>query len=1003
MSARHGCGLCRKTARSTSPRIFRSARLAYNRLAYPAGKIPPGWRKKAKEHVKNRVADGKDFKNGGKQQTAVSPNGISPMSVQPIDAVNWTSMGPAPIDNNAASGGYKYGLVTGRINALAVDPNNSQVAYAGATAGGLWKTTNCCSSATTWTPLWSGPDDVIQTVGAIKIDPTNSNIVYAGTGDFDAADQQGEGVMKTTDGGANWTQLGADVFAPFAKGSNAPPEQNIGAIEIDPRNPNTVMVGTRHGFFMSYDGGATWTQYNVHNQAGQSQRVSSILLDPATNTMYVAIGYPYTSKLYGNIGGGNGVYKATIPTGGAPSFTLLNNGWPSGTGGGASNSVGRIRLAASRGNTANSLTIYAQVSDYANTNALGTWVTRDGGATWTQLAGSADANYKDCKNAATNEGQDWYDLFIGVDPANDKTLYLGRTSMYKATVDAAYGSMAITNLTNVYTTSCASYGKVHPDNHTFAFVGNSGAAFLVGNDGGVYYNNAGGATANWVTLNNNLNITQFYAGQLGQNFATSTTQYAFGGAQDNGSESWDASNATQQWQARGNGGDGFFAAFDPIGGSLTAGNWYTEYTYGDLSCSTTGAGGTFNRCRGGWYSCSVFSCTNERTDWSTPFTLDQTHCTTANCKNLILGTYRLWATGTGGTTSSAWTAVSPDLTKGNVTTDIAANTIIDVHYAPSNPKAAAVGTDDGNVAWSNNIYTGTGCTQAAANTASFACTPNASATWVNLQGSNNVLPNRAIQSVAFDPTTDQTLYAAVGGFNTNTPNQPGHLFQATCAANCGAAGSWTWTDKTANLPDVPADSALVNPNNAKQVFVGTHFGFFYTNDITASPVVWQRYQNNLPNTVLQYLTTDRCATTLGLFSYGSSLYTIQLPGAGGFGTPGTSTGCSTTAPAPGATIKVASVTVTGTRGGGNRTTATAQVKIVDANGAAVAGATVSGNWSGVYSGSGTATTDGSGVATFTTPNTKTGANASYTFTTTNVSASGATWDGVNQSGSTTVP
>ncbi|HZB94709.1 MAG TPA: Ig-like domain-containing protein, partial [Herpetosiphonaceae bacterium] len=139
-----------------------------------------------------------------------------------------------------------------------------------------------------------------------------------------------------------------------------------------------------------------------------------------------------------------------------------------------------------------------------------------------------------------------------------------------------------------------------------------------------------------------------------------------------------------------------------------------------------------------------------------------------------------------------------------------------------------------------------------------------------------------------------------------------------------------------------------------------HFGFYYTNDITASQVVWQHYQNNLPNTVLQYLTTDRCATTLGLFSYGSSLYTIQLPGAGGFGTTGTSVGCP--APAPGPTIKVQSVTVTGKRTAGSKTTATAQVTIVDANGAPVSGATVSGNWSGAYTGSGMATTNSSGVA-----------------------------------------
>ena len=212
----------------------------------------------------------------------------------------------------------------------------------------------------------------------------------------------------------------------------------------------------------------------------------------------------------------------------------------------------------------------------------------------------------------------------------------------------------------------------------------------------------------------------------------------------------------------------------------------------------------------------------------------------------------------------------------------ASNTIIDVRFAPSSPTTAAVGTDDGNVQWSNDIYTGATCTQASAGTAGFACTPNTTATWVDLTDGNAVLPNRAIQGVAFDPTNDQVVYAAVGGFDDNTPSTTGHLFQASCSSGCSSAASWSWVNKTGNLPDVPADSVIVNPNNRKEVFLGTHFGFFYTNDIDAASVTWQRFQNNLPNTVLKYLTIDRGATTLGAFTYGRGLYSIRLPGPNGF-------------------------------------------------------------------------------------------------------------------------
>ena len=83
---------------------------------------------------------------------------------------------------------------------------------------------------------------------------------------------------------------------------------------------------------------------------------------------------------------------------------------------------------------------------------------------------------------------------------------------------------------------------------------------------------------------------------------------------------------------------------------------------------------------------------------------------------------------------------------------------------------------------------------------------------------------------AASPTRDlATGYAAVGGFNANTPTQPGHVFQVTCTSNCA---NFTWADKSGNLPDIPVDSVIVNPNNAAQVFAGTDWGVYYTDDIT---------------------------------------------------------------------------------------------------------------------------------------------------------------------------
>ena len=53
-------------------------------------------------------------------------------------------------------------------------------------------------------------------------------------------------------------------------------------------------------------------------------------------------------------------------------------------------------------------------------------------------------------------------------------------------MNATYTSITATDLTNVYTTSCPSYGKVPPDQQAFTFVGTSRPTFLLGNDVLIY-------------------------------------------------------------------------------------------------------------------------------------------------------------------------------------------------------------------------------------------------------------------------------------------------------------------------------------------------------------------------------------------------------------------------------------------------------------------------------------------------------------------------------------
>lgn len=918
---------------SESDEIEGRADWMWNRLTYPAGTLPQGdWRGKALAHVKANVPDGapagskKSPAAGGVRDASLdgakgAPSAVAggesvqtdQSAVVPVNTAAWTAIGPQPLDSlGTSNNAYQYGVVSGRINALAFA--NATTAYAGATVGGLWKTTNCCSASTTWVPLWDDANFAAQSVGAIAIDPTNANVIYVGTGDSQppAGDMYGNGVFKSTDGGATWTQLGANLFSPYGS-AGAPavsccalaPDQNIKAIAVNPNNPNTVFVGASYGLFVSYNGGTTWTQLDIVNRNAapyndDAQRIDSILIDGPSNTMYVSIGYPYASgRRPGLTGGANGIYKATVPASGSPTWTAVNGGLPTGTGNGTPNDVGRVELTWN----ANHTRLYAMISNYGTSNAskagmaLGLYTKLTSAANWTLLSGTAETlkgtrlttSWKQCGSGSDEGGQqDWYNLYVAVDPLNDKILYVGRVSTYKVTVGSTYASATILNLGNVYGQTCTGYSKFHPDQHAFAFVpGSNPSTFLAGNDGGVYFGT--GAVGGFTQLNNSLSTLQFYAGQIGANFGQvggAATQYAFGGMQDNGNASFDSvtnSGSNLKWTARGTGGDGFFTAFDVLGGSITAGTWLEEYTYGQVGCSTTGADGPYTTGT----TCSPAYSTAEREDWSTPFMLDQWNCTNANCNNLVLGSTRVWASVTSlAGVKPTWVAASPttvDLTK-NLGSS---STIIALNVAHKRPGTVIVGTSDGNVQISNNVFTGANCTAAAANTASFACTVNTASTWSNLTAANAVLPNRVINGVAIDPNYDganlstMRVYAAVGGFNTNTPATPGHLFMGQCAnVSCSSV---TWTNKTSSLPDIPFQAVEVNPSNTNQVFVGTALGFYYTNDISAASPVWNRFQTGMPNTMVQFLAVDRgpasapyASTTLAAFTYGRGAYVVSI-------------------------------------------------------------------------------------------------------------------------------
>jgi hypothetical protein len=167
---------------------------------------------------------------------------------------------------------------SGRVTAIAPNPSNANIIYIGSTNGGVWKTTN---GGKTWAPLTDGLPTLA--IGSLALDPQNSNVVYAGTGEDDnqGGAYYGEGLFKSIDAGLTWSKLAGTQFDGC----------HIGQVSVDPANSQIILVATDYyggiypavpcpgGVWRTIDGGAHWA--HVMKQAS-TQNVFSKVGDPTT-------------------------------------------------------------------------------------------------------------------------------------------------------------------------------------------------------------------------------------------------------------------------------------------------------------------------------------------------------------------------------------------------------------------------------------------------------------------------------------------------------------------------------------------------------------------------------------------------------------------------------------------------------------------------------------------------------------------------------------------------
>jgi IPT/TIG domain-containing protein len=822
-----------------SPDLVRlRAQWFHDQRAYPNKHVPAGALQKA---IQQRDLMRQQQRNASK--TSAGAQGIISF---PGNAL-WHLMGPQPVNVPFVGTNGGFPTVSGRVTAIAVDPTNANIVYVGGAAGGVWKTTD---GGTTWTSLTDSQPSLA--VGSITIDPNSCTpapckTIYVGTGEenFNIDAFFGAGVLKSIDGGTTWTQLGTGNFVgPFSTQIGA---ARVGAVAVDPNNSSVILAGVAFadrgspsGIYRSTDSGTSWGL--VATASGDAG--TAVVFDPvaSTKTAYAALGFPAGDT-------NNGIYKS-IDEG--ATWTKLTVSTLTGTG------MGRITLG-----FASSTTVYAAIADPAtgSSDLLGLFKTTDGGTTWNKVTSAPAFCNHQC----------FYDMAIGVDPANANVVVLGGgagpnnfTSLFESTNGGTSwtpASKAAGDFSNGSTTT-----HPHVDTHAIVFSAN-GATLYVGNDGGIWSTNtpapAAGVSPTWTDLNAGLAITQFYPGPTA---AVSDENYGFGGTQDNDTELFSGS---LQWTNEFACGDGGFTAIDQktpttiyTGCDSLAGSKIKKAVMnGQFPPSSVGTLPAFDVAE------TAITNSGDAMQFIPPIALDE-----SNPENLYFGTCRVWMTNNAASSlantfiplTPTWTAISGDLSAGNAATTscpspTGAGNITTLDIAHSNSSVIVAGTSNGKV-WE---------------------TTSGGALWTEIDAAP--LPARHVTAVRTkrSDSTGAIVYVTLSGFDCGGGcGAVGHVFKTTTAGTTN-----TWTNITGDLPDIPVNDIIVfhqgNPTTIDALYIATDVGVFACPDPeAATPCTnWTVIGDGLPNSPVLGLAMRRTSRILRAATHGRSMWQIQLTGA----------------------------------------------------------------------------------------------------------------------------
>jgi photosystem II stability/assembly factor-like uncharacterized protein len=696
------------------------------------------------------------------------------------------------------------GLAAGLVALAASAPAAAQVEIDSYTFGGL-------EARALGPAVMSGR---ISAIDAVADDPLT---IYIGSASG--------GVWKSKDGGTTFSSVFDDHT------------QSIGAVRIDPRNPQNVWVGTGEsctrnsvsigdGVYKSTDGGESWTRVGLE----KTERIANIRVSPAdSNTAWVCATGPAWSA-----GEDRGVYKTA--DGGKSWKRVLY----------VDADTGCSDLAL---DPQEPRILYAGMWSFRRAphffrsggKGSGLWKSTDGGETWRKIEKGLPAEEKGriAVVVAPSRPSVVYSLIESSDTALYRSDDLGESwervnSSFNVQVRPFYfAHLAVdpTDHNRIYKPGLSlTYSEdggrtfigslvpgdegTHGDHHALWINPKNPHEMILGTDGGAYISQD--RSENWRHIRS-LPVSQFY--RVSHDMELPYNVY--GGLQDNGS--WQGPSRgssgiqSRDWRNVGS-GDGFYTFRDPSDPDLV----FAEYQGGEISRLrlSTGESREIQPVPGAGEPAYRFN-------WNTPL-----HLSPNDPGTLYIGAQFLFRTRDKG---ESWEKISPDLTtddpklqqqlqSGGLTVDNSTaenhTTIFAISESPRNRDVIWAGTDDGNLQ----------------------VTRDGGKTWTNVAGNLPGVPRGTwVSSIEAGAHDEATAFATLDGHARG--DMKTWVFKT---ADFGKTWTPLATDSNGGALEGYAHIIRQDPKNPDLLFLGTELGLFISVDGGAR---WARFTGNFPDKV----------------------------------------------------------------------------------------------------------------------------------------------------------